>query len=106
MQRRNDIGEARAARRAFLEAQLTERLHPADLDLLDLLPHEHFLIRFARLRLVVPDFHLHAAVERPARGCVVRGNGVAVAGPLVGDRLRFQLQRPLEEFRHFAGTLA
>ena len=106
VQWRNDIAHACPPRRAFLEAQLAERLHPADLDLLDLLSHEHFLVRCARFRLVVPDFHLHAAIECPALGGVVRCNGVRIAGPLVREGLRLQLQCPLEEFRHLARALA
>jgi len=105
-QRLHQIADARAMRLPFLEAHLTNGLHAADLDALDVLPDQHFLIRERSLRLVVPHLHLDATVQRASFRCRVGRDRLLRAGPLVRNRLGRQRQTRLQELGNFARTLA
>ncbi len=105
-QRSDEVPDARPSLPAFLVPHLAHGLHPADLDPLDVVRDDDLLFLAGCPDLVVPDFHLDAAIERAALFGVVRGDRLLVADPLVGDRLGRQPEHLLEILGHLAGALA
>ena len=105
-QRQHEILDARPARLSFLVSHLAQGLGPADLDALDVVGDDDLRVLLGFPDLVVPDLNLDAAVLRSALLGVVRGDGLGVARPLVGDRLGRKPEHLLEVLRDLAGALA
>jgi hypothetical protein len=105
VQRRDQVPHPRAVVVPLAVPELADRLHPADLDPLDLLGDDDLREADLLPDLVVPDLDLDAPVQRAPLGGGVRGDRLAVAGPLEGDRLRRETESGLEELRGLADAL-
>ena len=80
---------------AFLIAQFTYSLGPADLDSLHRMGNNHFLFSMLLTDLVIPDFHFDTTVELSPFFCRIAGNWPAVAKPFIGDGFGGKIQRTL-----------
>jgi hypothetical protein len=105
-QRYDDVLDTCTARLTLFVTQLTEGLHSANLDALDVVGDDDLLVLECTLDFVVPDLHLDATILRSALFVRVRGHRLRVADPLVGDPLRRQREHLLEVLGDLSGPLA
>ena len=88
VQKRCDqVLHAGAARMSVDITKFADRLHTANLHLLNLVRHEEFFQRDTLDDFVVPDFDVYAPVLRPALCRVVRCDWPCIACPFKRDRL-------------------
>ena len=104
--RRNDVLDPGTLGVAFNVAQLTHRLHAADLHPLDLMGDEELFKGDGIDHLVVPDLDIDATVKRSPGGGVVAGDRLGIARPIVGDSIRRQRQQSLQVLGRLAGAFA
>jgi hypothetical protein len=105
-QRHDEVAYARPVRVALQVAHFADGLHAADLDAPDVLDDDDLFVPDCGTDLVVPDLDFNPAVEGPPLFARIRRDRLRVAGPLVSDGIRRQVEHRLEILRDLACAFA